>query len=418
MIRPVAVIGVGAEGVPGLCARARDTVRSATFLAGGRRHLELVGPTAAETFVIRDNVDELVDRLRRRGPLERCVVLASGDPMFFGVGHRLAADLGRDQITVEPSVSSMQLAFARAGLSWHDAAIGTVHGRPFKPALLPLLGRAKIGLFTTDGESPSEIAKFFLARGLSDYNAWVCQNLGAEGESTIAAPLPGLVGRRFGDLNVLILVRKCGLVNHPSAGASLPSLLDDRAFSRPGSGPVMLTHQDVRSLVLRRFRGLVDGPIWDVGAGLGGVSVELARAFPAFEIVAVERSERQIAHLRENRIRFGAYNLRIVHAEAPDALADEEEPPAGVFLGGTGGRLAAVVELVGRRLLPGGTLVANFVGLENLQDFLARISGLGWPSELTQVQINVGETLAGLTTLTPQRPVWIVRALRPSVTDI
>src|SRR5262249_10544146 len=140
----------------------------------------------------------------------------------------------------------MQLAFARAGVSWHDAVIGTVHGRALKPALLSLLGRAKIGLFTTDGGSPAEVAGFFLERGLTDYNAWVCQGLGAEGESTVAAPIPEIVGRQFGDLNVLILVRECGSADRLWTTASSPSLLDDRAFSRPDSGAVLLTHEDVR----------------------------------------------------------------------------------------------------------------------------------------------------------------------------
>jgi precorrin-6Y C5,15-methyltransferase (decarboxylating) len=402
----VAVIGIGAEGLAGLSPHAAEAVRSATFLAGGRRHLELAAPTAAETFVIRDNLGELVERLARRGPDERCVVLASGDPLFFGIGHRLAADLGRDAVRVEPAVSSLQLAFARAGVSWHDAAVGSVHGRPLKPALLPLLGRPKIGLFSRDGDSPSEVARFFLDRGLTAYTAWVCERLNAKGERVVAAPLSEIVGRRFDDLNVVILLREGG----PADGPRAP---DDREFARPASGPVLLTHEDVRSLVLRRFRGLVEGPVWDIGAGLGGVSVELARAFPSREVVAVERSDERLAFLRQNRVRFEAYNLRILPGEAPECLAGEEEPPAGVFLGGTGSRLAAILDLLAARLRPSGRVVADFVGLENLHDFLAGMNRLGWPTELTQVQINVGQALAGLTALAPQRLVWVVRASRP-----
>ena len=122
MIEPVDILGIGAEGPRALGAGAGAGSSAATFLAGGRRHLELVGPGAAETFAIGDNVAELVDRLRDAGPDERCVVLASGDPLFYGIGHRLGLELGRDSIRVEPAVSSMQLAFARAGLAWHDAA--------------------------------------------------------------------------------------------------------------------------------------------------------------------------------------------------------------------------------------------------------------------------------------------------------
>jgi precorrin-6Y C5,15-methyltransferase (decarboxylating) len=406
---PVQVIGIGADGPAVLSPRARAAIAAATFLAGGTRHLELVGPTTAETFAITNNLLALADRLRGRGPAERCVVLASGDPLCFGIGHFLGEVLGRDRIVVEPAVSSLQLAFARVGLSWHDAALASVHGRPLAPTLLPLLGRPKIGLLTQDGASPSAIAAFFLARGLDDYDAWVAEDLGAATERVTPSPLAELPGRRFGDLNVVVLLRR-----GPTNAAIYPLIgrtpgVPDVLFAQPDAGPVLLTHADVRAVTLARFRDLPgEGPIWDIGAGLGGVAVELARAFPGREVVAVERSERQRSFLRENRLRFASFNLRLVAGEAPACLAGEEAP-AAVFLGGTGGWLDAILDLVLGRILPGGVLVANFVGLENLARCLERLRTEGWPTDLTQVQVSHGEPLAGLTVLAPQRPVWIVR---------
>jgi len=406
MSEPVAVIGLGAEGLVGLSPRSLDALRRATFLAGGRRHLRLAGPTDAETFTVTDNVGSLIARLSGRESSERCVVLASGDPLFYGIGHRIVEALGRDQVRLEPAVSSLQLAFARAGLSWHDAAVASVHGRPLKSTLLPLLGRAKIGLFTRDGGGPAEVARFFVDRGLSDYHAWVCENLNAPDEAIISADLPSLCGRRFADLNVLILLR-------PGEPDSYPVELSDDAFARPETGSVLLTHEDVRALVLRRFRGLSGGTIWDVGAGLGGVAVELARGFPGSEVVAVERSASQVALLRVNRARFAAFNLRVLEGEAPDCLRGEE-PPSAVFLGGTGGHLDAILDLVADRLRPGGRVVANFVGLENLTTALARLRALGWPADLREIRVSQARPLAGLTTFLPLRPVWIVRADRPA----
>ncbi|MCA1686803.1 MAG: precorrin-6Y C5,15-methyltransferase (decarboxylating) subunit CbiT, partial [Planctomycetia bacterium] len=153
--------------------------------------------------------------------------------------------------------------------------------------------------------------------------------------------------------------------------------------------------------------------IWDIGAGLGGVSVELARAYPGLEVVSVERSPDRLGDLRANRLNFRAYNLRIVAGEAPGALIEEQERPSAVFLGGSGGRLGPILDLVSTRLKPGGRLVADFVGLENLSHCLERVRGLGWALELTQVQLNHAQPLAGLTTLAPERPVWIFRAFRP-----
>jgi precorrin-6B C5,15-methyltransferase / cobalt-precorrin-6B C5,C15-methyltransferase len=451
---PVHLLGIGAEGVEGLQARAREALASATFVAGGSRHLALVEPKGVETFAIADNLADLSERLGRRPPEERCVVLASGDPLFYGIGSYLREHLGPGQLVVVPSLSSMQLAFARAALPWNGAKIASIHGRPLDRALLPLLGEPVIGLFTHDGTSPARIAAFFLDRGLDDYRAWVCEDLGSDGERVTELDLSQLRGREFGPLNVVLLERREGVIRNglglsvvgwgatppalASSGGVAPHPTKDRAekgqrsrqsgmsggttdhavppdgqFARPESGPVLLTHADVRAMVLRRFDPLPEGPLWDLGAGLGGVSIGLARQFRGRDVVAVERSGTHVTYLEENRRRFGAWNLRVIQGEAPEALAAEEVPPAGVFLGGSGGRLDPILGLVSERLRAGGVFVANFVGLENLARCLEALKGRGWPSEVSQAQISHGEPLAGLTALAPQRPVWIVRATRP-----
>jgi precorrin-6Y C5,15-methyltransferase (decarboxylating) len=409
MSHPVAIVGTGADGLSSLSARARALVDAATWIAGGRRHLDWLSAAAVETFTIADNVTELIDRLDRRGPDERCVVLASGDPLFYGIGHRLSEALGEDQLVVEPSISSLQVAFARAGVSWQDAAIASVHGRPLARTLIPLLGRPKIGLFSHDGSSPSAIAAFFHERGLEHYHAWVGERLGTPDERVTSARLSELRGRVFDPLNVVVLVRGR---QAPPVGEGQGARLGDSEFARPETGPVMLTHADVRAMVIARFEGLPDGPIWDLGAGVGGVSVSLARTFPDREIIAVERSSAQAAFLRINRARFGTYNIRVLEGEAPERVSGEE-PPAAIFLGGTGGRLETILSLTFDRLLPGGIVVANFVGLENLARTMQRMGEVEWRTEVAQIQVSHGQNLGGLTTLMPQRPVWIVKAVSP-----
>ena len=413
MTVPVTIIGLGAEGTSSLSADAVTVIANADFIAGGRRHLALIGSTTAVMFEITDNIPRLLDRLENRGGLEQCVVFASGDPLFYGIGRLIAERIGCDQTRVIPAVSSMQLAFARVGIAWQDASIGSVHGRALKPALLPLLGKPRIGLFTTDGTTPSDVAQFFVSRDLPDYDAWVCQNLGTAEESITHAHLSGMVNRRFSDLNVMIMRRRpSDNVAIPTSDSSTAIVEDDR-FEAPESGPILLTHSDVRGVILRRFREMPPGPIWDIGAGLGGVSVELARAFPAREVLAIERSDTQLGFLQRNRVRFGAYNIQVVAGEAPECLEEQTEVPAAVFLGGSGGRLGPIIDLVSRRLVDGGIVVGTFVSLENLTHCLERIRGLGWREDLSQVQVSPARRLAGLTTFVPQRPVWTLRAVRP-----
>ena len=232
-----------------------------------------------ETFVIDKDLAALADRLARRRSDERCVVLASGDPLFFGIGRFLIERLGRDEVEVEPSVSSLQLAFARLGIPWEDATIASVHGRPLDRTLIPLLRASKVGLLTRDGDSPSEVSAFYADRDAAyAYRASVCENLGAGDERITVAPLAELAGRRFADLNVLVLER-----TEPARPLGRTPGLPDGLFEGPAEGPNLLTHADVRVVTLSRFRDLPEGPIWDVGAGLGGVSIELAHAFPAVE---------------------------------------------------------------------------------------------------------------------------------------
>jgi precorrin-6Y C5,15-methyltransferase (decarboxylating) len=407
---PVHLIGLAADGPASLSARALEALRQATFVAGGRRHLGLVEPRGVESLVVTTNLEELAARLEARRDDERCVVLASGDPLCFGIGRFLGLRLSPGSLDVEPALSSLQLAFARVVRPWSEARIASVHGRSLPATLTPLLGLPLIGLFTHDGTSPAAVARYFLDRGLDDYTAWVGEDLGGVDERMTRLPLAALPGHTFRDLNFLILERLAG---PPELRPVLP---DDARFSAPSAeaSPRLLTHRDVRAIALSRFHELPAGPLWDIGAGLGGMAVGLANAFPAVEVVAVERSRRELEHLGENRRRFAAWNLRIVEGSAPEALADEP-PPAGVFLGGSGGRLDPILDLVLDRLQPGGRLVANFVGLENLGRTLSRLRGLGWPAESTLVQVSQGADLAGLTSFVPQRPVWVVSAARPEV---
>ncbi len=421
------VIGIGADGPAGLRPGQVDCIDTAEFLAGGERHLSLFPRARGERFVIRNNIEELERALRSRQPERRCVVLASGDPLFFGVAGPLVCRLGPERVRVEPALSSMQLAFARACLPWQGAALASVHGRPLAATLLPLLGKLLIGLFTQDGDGPAAIAHFLLDRDADAYEAWVGENLGATEERVSGwMSLRELAGRRFAALNYLILRDSGFLLRRPRLHPEFPRgkavLLrelvpgvPDQVFARPEDGPEVMTRQEVRAVVLAKLlgAGFAGQTAWDVGAGLGTVSVELAVLRPELEVIAVERDPARAALLRQNRGRFGAYNIRIVMGEAPEALAGEAEPPRYVFVGGSGGRLDAVLDLVARRLADEGRLVAAFVTLEHLGLALQRLRDWGWPFEVTEIGVSRSDELAGLTGLKPQRGVFLVRADKP-----
>ena len=413
------VIGIGADGPAGLRPDQVERICTADFLAGGERQLAYFPSARGQRFTIKSNTLDLVSELKARLGKQRCVVLASGDPMFYGVGTSLLAGrLGREVVRIEPAVSSMQLAFARAGWSWQHAALASIHGRNLRTTLLRLLGVGLIGLFTQDGESPAAVARFFLQFGLGGYEAVVGENLGGPDERvTYWADLHRLADQRFAPLNYLILRHRDwpGDEYEIAHNRTLVPGVPDEVFSRPDAGPEVMTRQEVRAVVLAKLLGPTQpgDTAWDVGAGLGTVSVEVAVLRPHVEVVAVERDPARAALLRQNRERFGAYNIRVVEGTAPEALASEPERPSLVFVGGSGERLPAILDLVADRMREGGRLVAAFVTLEHLLTALDRVRGWGWPVDVTEVGVARGDTLAGLTGLRPHRGVFLVSADRP-----
>jgi precorrin-6Y C5,15-methyltransferase (decarboxylating) len=414
MAEVIDVIGIGADGPAGLKPELIERIRAADFLAGGERHLNYFPEAGRERFVLKDNLVDLLNAITRCFPQQRCVVLASGDPLFFGVGKYLAGICGRQHVRIEPTVSSMQLAFARAGLPWERAALASIHGRNLRATLLPLLGRCLIGLFTQDGDSPSMVAHFFLERGLRDYEGIVGENLGAAEEKvTRWKDLEQLAAQRFAPLNYLILQRCAHLGIEEKRRRSLVPGVPDEEFLRPSEGQEVMTRQEVRSVVLCKLAAGVAQPgdvVWDIGTGLGTVAVELAVLRPSLEVVAVECDARRAGFVQQNRDRFGAFNIRVVEGTAPEVLAAETYRPRFVFLGGSGPRLAAILDHVAQQLQEGGRLVANFVTLEHLALTLDRLKSWGWPFEITEVHVSRSDSLAGLTGLKPQRGVFIVSA--------
>jgi precorrin-6Y C5,15-methyltransferase (decarboxylating) CbiT subunit len=197
---------------------------------------------------------------------------------------------------------------------------------------------------------------------------------------------------------------------------SLVPGVPDECFARPDDGPEVMTRQEVRSVVLGKLFNAPWQPgdtVWDLGAGLGSVSVELAVLRPRVEVVAVEREAARADWLRKNRERFDAYNIRVVQGEMPEALLSEADRPRAVFVGGSGGRLTDVLDFAAERLVSGGRLVASFVTLEHWMTAMQRVREWGWPWEMTEVNVARSDALAGLTGMKPLRGVFILSATRP-----
>lgn len=392
----VQVIGVepGARTLP---PEALEAVHGCGLLAGARRHLALVPGFAGEIVALEGNTTRVVERIAA-DPGLRAALLASGDPGFFGIAALVLRRVPRDQVRIRPAVSSMQLAFARAGETWSDARFASLHGRPIEN-LAAVLGAPRVGLFTDPGNHPGRIARFLLDAGWGSYEMVVAEDLGLPGERLRRGPPDAFVAWEGSDLNVVLLLRQ-GPDPRP-LGPGLP----DEGFSHERG---LITKREVRAVALGLLGLPRGGVLWDVGAGSGSVSVEACLLSPGLRAFAVERTPEGIAHIRENRRRFAAAGVVPVGGEAPGALDGLPDPDA-VYVGGSGGRLERILDACWGRLRPGGSLVAAAALLETLSGLLAWARERGLEPEVIQVAAARSRAVAGRTRLAPENPVFLVK---------
>ena len=401
----LAVVGIGDDGPAGLGAPARAWIEQAELLVGGRRHLAMFPEHPAERIPITGGLDDLVDRLDVELDRRRTVVLASGDPCFFGIGPLLAGRLGRERVEIHPHVSAVALAFARLGLAWQDATVVSAHGRPLDRAVRQARGARKLAVLTDDENTPAAVAHAMLAAGLEDGPARVFEHLGGPAERVIDGRLSEIAEGEHAALNVLVVPR------------AIWTGLDQR-FGRPVDvfehAASLITKPEVRAISLSKLRLAPDSVLWDVGAGSGSVAIEAAGLTPRGRVFAVERSAEQVARLRRNVSAHGRQAIvEVVDGEAPAALGSLPRPDA-VFVGGGGADLVAILDASLARLAPGGRLVANLATVERLADCLAWARRRGVAAEVVQVQVSHSTEIGGATRFQAENPVFVVAVERPA----
>lgn len=283
-------------------------------------------------------IDDCFDKIESTDASQPTLILTSGDPLFYGLGKRLKHQLTEKEITFLPSVSYMQSCFAHFGLSWDDAEILSLHGRPLS-TLDTKLNAAKLFIFTDPENTPNSIAAYLFDRfDAADRNAvaiMVGECLGTDKEFFSSATIEEAAVRSYSQPNCMIVVNHSVSVSPAKFGLGLSE--QDIIHSRG-----LITKNEVRAAVLHRLRLPEQGMFWDVGAGSGSISVEAARMCPGLTVIAFEQNEEQLVNIRANKQRFGCRNLRIIAGEAPGAFKGFETVDR-LFIGGSGGRLEDIV---------------------------------------------------------------------------
>lgn len=407
--RAVTVVGIGDDGCKGLTARGLEAVMGAQWLVGGERQLAFFPEFRGERITLRDGLGAALEKVAALAEEHNVCVLASGDPLFFGIGALVIAKVGAEHVEVIPHPSAMQWAFARVGRRWDDALFLSLHGRS-RDGLVSRLRRArKVALFTDASNSPAALAAHLLAHGERGWRAWVCEDLCGPGERVRTFALEQLAAcSDVGPLNVLLLEREPGWRAPPV----IPFLPED-AFARRFPRKGLITKREVRLLSLAALELRSDSVVWDVGAGSGSVAIEAAMLAPEGRVFAVEVDPEGIELCRENVRTHGADNVQVVAGRAPEALAALDDPDA-VFVGGSKGSMAEIIDAALERLRPGGRLVVNAITLENAGETYQALRRRGIVPEVTLLQVSRAEPLARYLRYEALNPIQIFAVTKPS----
>ncbi|UFR05289.1 precorrin-6y C5,15-methyltransferase (decarboxylating) subunit CbiE [Streptomyces sp. Go40/10] len=405
----ITVVGTG-TGAPA----PADVLAGAALVVGGRRHLDAVRlPEGAERVVLgplAPALDTVAEYVGKELPV---VVLASGDPGFFGIVRVLAERFGPGLLDVRPGVSSVAAAFARIGLPWDDAVVVSAHGRELRTAVNVCRARPKVAVLTGPGAGPAELG----AAVPPDRVLVVASALGDPRRERVERVTPAEAAARDWGTAVSVVLcldeaRALGAVRTVAGVPGAPAgwALAEDTFAHRDS---MITKFEVRALALARLGPRLGDLVWDVGAGSGSVAVECARLGAA--VVAVEKAADGVERIRANARAHGV-DVEVVHGSAPGALEDLAGDPDAVFVGGGGRELPAVVAACARRARR--AVVVAVAALDRVPAARAALTGAGFACDGVLLQASRLAPLPGdVTRLAATNPVfllWGVRTTAPS----
>lgn len=394
------VVGIGEDGFKGLGRNARHALLRATRIIGAQRQLDLLPRCMGGERHLWPSPFSLEPVLSRRG--EPVCVLASGDPMFYGVGASLARQVAAEELTILPAPSSVSLAAARLGWPLQEVVTLSVVARPLAAINAHLASGVRLLVLSNDGSSPALIAALLAERGFGPSRIHVFEHLGGPAERRIDGHAQAWEQAAVADLNLVAI--DCLADAHAPRLSRLAGL-PDSAFQHDGQ----LTKRDVRAMTLARLAPMPGELLWDVGAGSGSIGIEWMRTHPSCRALAIEADTGRQGLIEHNRDALGVPGLQLVRGKAPEALTGLETPDA-IFIGG-GVTRAGVLDTCWQQLRPGGRLVANAVTLQSemtLMNWRAQHGG-----ELTRLHVAQAQPLGEFDTWRQALPITLLEVIKP-----
>ena len=392
----VTLIGMGSGQPENLTLQGLAALRQADLILGARRLLAVLPAGCTENRAAAYRPDEVADLLQTSGA-ENAVLVYSGDTGFYSGASSMMEKLEALGVRarVLPGLSSIQLLAAALGRPWQGWNLVSAHGRTCDPVAECMQGRPTFFL-TGGSEDPATLCAQLAAEGFGDVQGVVGQCLGTPEEKIFRGSVKELAAGRFNSLSVL-LVEAAEVLPRRAPG------LPDEAFER---GDVPMTKQEVRAAVLAKLAVRPEDILWDVGAGTGSVSVELALAAPRGRVYAVECRPEGCALIKANREKFRTRNLVLVEGLAPAALSDLPAPDA-VFIGGSKGSLAAIVDAALDKN-PDARICVSAIALETLSAAVAALTARGRTVQVSQIAVSRAKAVGGLHLMMAQNPIYLI----------
>ena len=411
---PVHVIGMGL-GPEDLTARHLKIIEQAQLLVGGRRHFAYFKDHPGKKKVITRDMRGLIRQIESQMHCKQVVVLASGDPNFFGIGPLLVASLGAENVVIHANVSSVAAAFSRIKQSWDDATVVSLHGERPEKAFLDAVARDdKVAVLTDSKKTPGWLGRKLIEAGHEKVRMCVLENLGTPEERIVWYSPAEAASEEFAKLNVVIVLRS----DTPETAQGSPIHFKDHPRLHLGMPEAcyhheagLITKAEVRAISIAKLRlwpGLV---LWDLGAGSGSVAFEASLLLKGGKIIAVEQNPERANDIRQNKKQFKVRNLDIVQVKLPGGLR-ALPPPDRIFIGGGGRDLLRIVKAAGDRLKPGGVMVINTILFGSLDRAIATLQRLGFSTEVVHVQVSRGKAMPSGERLEALNPVWIITGLK------
>ena len=403
-MKSIHVIGAGIAGHEGFTHQALELISQSELLFGAQRLLDLFPDYQGEKVMIdNDSMVGMVSQLQDYSG--RAVVLASGDPLFFGVGRFLLRNMPDELIEFLPNVTSIQYAFAKIREPWDDTVFISTHDRGIKKVVDRIVANDKAVVLTDSSAKPGQIGRELLSRGRSGYKVFVCENLGTQDERIRVTDVRELLQLDIAPLNLLILIKEY----EEDAELYVPTLgIPDEEFV---SIKKLITKEEVRVITLAKLKLRHDMCLWDIGAGSGSICIEADHLLPNGRIFAIERNEECRQFIKENLQKFNTRNVTLIEGDAPVCL-EELPDPERVFIGGSGGFLWDILGAVDMRLATGGRVVMNAITLDTLTAANEFFANAGYQVEVVTVNIAKTRPHSNYKMFEAYDPVYVVTAVK------